>query len=269
MGLNGKTAVSDFIDINCDMGESFGAYAIGRDEEVIRYITSANIACGFHAADPSVMEQTVHLCRQHGVQAGAHPGYPDLRGFGRRSLQVSPQEMIHDVLYQVGALKGFLSFHDLPLQHVKPHGALYNDLVNKNDLLLALAGAVGKAFGNTTLLTLSTPGAAELREKASRLGLRIALEAFPDRMYTDTGELLPRQQPGAVIKDPHLIAARAVRMVREKGIESVSGRWIELDIDTLCIHGDNPESIEAAKIMVETFEREKIRISPLAERFGP
>jgi UPF0271 protein len=259
----------DCIDINCDMGESFGVYAIGRDEEVIRYISSANIACGFHAADPSVMEKTVRLCREHGVMAGAHPGYPDLQGFGRRSLNVSPEELIHDVIYQVGALKGFLALHDLPLQHVKLHGALYNDLVNNGDLLLTLAGRIGKAFGNPIFLTLATTQANEFKRTAKRQGLRIALEAFPDRLYTDTGELLPRKQPGAVLKDPDEIAARAVRMVREKGIESVNGRWIDLDIDTLCIHGDNLESIEAANKMVDRFGQENIRISPLSDLVGP
>ncbi|MBA4396469.1 MAG: hypothetical protein C0394_03680, partial [Syntrophus sp. (in: bacteria)] len=248
---------------------SFGAYTIGRDEEVIRYISSANIACGFHAADPSVMEMTVRLCREHGVRAGAHPGYPDLRGFGRRSLNVSPEELIHDVIYQVGALKGFLTLHDLPLQHVKLHGALYNDLVNRVELLLTLAGSIGKAFGNPIFLTLATTQANAFKKAAKRQGLRIALEAFPDRLYADTGELLSRKQPGAVLKDPDEIAARAVRMVREKGIKSVNGRWIDLDIDTLCIHGDNPESIKAAEKMISLFARENICISPLSELVGP
>jgi UPF0271 protein len=261
--------MTDCIDINCDMGESFGAYTIGRDEEVIRYISSASIACGFHAGDPSVMEKTVLLCISHGVSAGAHPGYPDLRGFGRRSLNMSPEELIHDVIYQVGALKGFLALHDLPLQHVKLHGALYNDLVNQADLLLMLAGRIGKAFGNPIFLGLATTQATEFKRTAKRQGHRIALEAFPDRAYTDTGELLPRKQPGAVLKDPDEIAARAVRMVREKGIESVNGHWIDLDIDTLCIHGDNPESIEAAKKMIVRFKQENIRISPLSELVDP
>jgi len=258
----------DWIDINCDMGESFGAYTIGRDEEVIRYVSSANIACGFHAADPTIMEKTVRLCRKHGVMTGAHPGYPDMRGFGRRSLDVSPEDLIHDVIYQVGALKGFLTLHDLPLQHVKLHGALYNDLVKQADLLLTLAGRIGKAFGNPIFLTLATTQAIELKKKARRQGLRIALEGFPDRVYTDEGELLSRKQPGAVLNDPDEIAARAVRMVRKKGIESVNGCWIDLDIDTLCIHGDNPESIEAAEKMVVRFAQENIQIKPLSELIG-
>lgn len=258
----------DCIDINCDMGESFGVYTIGRDEEAIRYISSANIACGFHAADPSVMEKTVRLCREHGVMAGAHPGYPDLRGFGRRSLNVSPEDLIHDVIYQVGALKGFLDLHELTLQHVKLHGALYNDLVNNGDLLLTLAGRIGKAFGNPVFLTLATAKATDFKRAAEKQGLRIALEAFPDRVYTDAGELLSRKQPGAVLRDPDLIARQAVRMVREKGVESVNGRWINLDIDTLCIHGDNPESIAAAKKMKTLFAQENIQIKPLSELIG-
>jgi UPF0271 protein len=256
------------IDINCDMGESFGAFTIGLDEEIIRCISSANIACGFHAADPTVMEKTVRLCRNHGVMPGAHPGYPDLRGFGRRSLDVRPEDLIHDVIYQVGALRGFLDLHDLDLQHVKPHGALYNDLVKNQDLLLTIAGRVAKTFGNPVFLTLATAHTAELKKTAGRQGLRIALEAFPDRAYTDTGELLSRQQPGAVLKDPNLIAERAVKMAIGKGVESVNGRWIDLDIDTLCIHGDNMESIAAAKLMAVRFAQENIRIKPLAELIG-
>ena len=253
------------IDINCDMGESFGAYTIGRDGEVIRYISSANIACGFHASDPTVMEKTVRLCREHHVMAGAHPGYPDLRGFGRRSLDVDPGELIHDVIYQIGALTGFLTLHEMTLQHVKLHGALYNDLVNQGDLLLTLAGRIGKAFGNPVFLTLATTEATRMKRTAGQQGLRIALEAFPDREYTDAGELVSRKQPGAVLKNPDLIARRAVKMVKNKGIESVNGRWIDLDIDTLCIHGDNLESIAAVKKMTALFEQEDIQIKSLTE----
>lgn len=258
----------DTIDINCDMGESFGAYTIGRDDEVIRYITSANIACGFHAADPTVMEKTVLLCRRYGVGAGAHPGYPDLRGFGRRSLSISPEELIQDVIYQVGALTGFLALHDLRLQHVKLHGALYNDMAGKSDMLLKIAEHIAKAFGNPIFMTLGTTQASLLKKEAKTRGLKIALEAFPDRLYTDTGELLSRNQPGAVLKDPEAIASRAVKMIKQKGVESVNGRWIDLDIDTICVHGDNLESIAAAKQMIAMFEQEKIRVMPLSERIA-
>lgn len=253
------------VDINCDMGESFGVYTIGRDEEVIRHITSANIACGFHASDPMTMDRTVRLCREHHVMAGAHPGYPDRIGFGRRFMDISPEQLTHDVIYQVGALKGFLSLYGMPLQHVKLHGALYNDLVNKADLALQIVRTVGKTFDNPIFLTLATTKATSLKKKGKKEGLRIALEAFPDRMYTDAGELLSREQAGAVLKDPDLIAQRAVKMIKERGIESIHGRWLDLDIDTLCIHGDNPESIEAAKKIVAACAKEKFQIRPLGE----
>ena len=253
------------VDINCDMGESFGVYTIGRDEEVVRHITSANIACGFHASDPMTMDRTVRLCRKHHVMAGAHPGYPDRIGFGRRFMDISQEQLTHDVIYQVGALKGFLSLYGMPLQHVKLHGALYNDLVNKADLALQIVRTVGKTFDNPIFLTLATTKATSLKKKGKKEGLRIALEAFPDRMYTDAGDLLSREQAGAVLKDPDLIAQRAVKMIKEKGIESIHGRWLDLDIDTLCIHGDNPESIEAAKKIVAACAKEKFQIRPLGE----
>jgi UPF0271 protein len=255
----------NLIDINCDMGESFGAYRIGNDEEIIRYITSANIACGFHASDPNVMERTVKLCKRHRVMPGAHPGYRDLIGFGRRFLDMKADELINDIIYQVGAFTGFLKLHDLPLQHVKLHGALYNYLVTDKDMLLSVATALKKAFGNPVFLTLGTAKMSRLKRVFRKRGIRLALEAFPDRMYTDDGELLPRKNQEAVLKDPDAIAARAVLMVKEKGIHSINDCWIEMDIDTLCVHGDNYESIEAAKIIRAKFKKEHIEIGPLAK----
>jgi len=247
------------------MGESFGAYTLGKDEDVIRSISSANIACGFHASDPIVMERTVRLCRDHKVGAGAHPGYPDLMGFGRRHLEISPAELNNYVIYQVGALKGFLSLYDLPLQHVKLHGALYNDLVTKTELFLSLAHQVNKAFGPIVFLTLATKHGSLLKEQARQDGLSIALEAFPDRQYTDEGTLAPRSHVGAVLHDPEQIAERAVSMVLKNGCESINGCWLDIEVDTLCIHGDNPTSIAAAKIMVAAFAREGIDIKPLGD----
>ena len=251
------------IDLNCDMGESFGAYRIGSDEEIIHYITSANIACGFHASDPTVMAQTVLLCRKHKVMPGAHPGYRDLAGFGRRQMDVDQKDLINDIVYQVGALKGFLDLNRLPLQHVKFHGALYNFMVNHEDRFLEIAMALKAAFGNPVLLALGTHRTAGLKKICRKKGLRLALEAFPDRMYTDDGELVPRTHRQAVLKDPRIIAQRAVTMVKEKGIDSINGRWIDMVIDTLCIHGDNMESIVAAKRMSGLFKKEKIRTKPL------
>ncbi len=252
------------MDINSDMGESFGAYKIGLDEKVVQYVTSANIACGFHASDPMVMQATVELCKTHGVMVGAHPGYPDLLGFGRRFMDVTEKELISYVIYQVGALQGFLGLNGIPLQHVKLHGALYNYLVNEERLSLAVAEAVREAFGNVIFLTLGTRRTVELKRICASEGIRLALEAFPDRAYTDDGELLSRKEKGAVLKDPDAIARRALRMVKERGIESVNNRWIEMDIDTLCIHGDNLESIEAAQSIRDYLLAEGVEIKPVS-----
>lgn len=253
------------VDLNCDMGESFGDYTLGRDNEVIQYITSSNIACGFHASDPNVMERTVRLCREHHVMAGAHPGYPDLMGFGRRSMDVSEGDLVNYVIYQVGALKGLLDLHGMSLQHIKMHGALYNNLVNDEKTYLRIVESAVRAFGDVVFLTLGTRKTAELKEACREKGIKVALEGFPDRMYTDEGELLPRRYREAVLKDPEAIAGRAIRMVKEKGVESINGRWITMDLDTMCIHGDNMESIEAARKIREYSRNEDVTIKPLCE----
>jgi 5-oxoprolinase (ATP-hydrolysing) subunit A len=250
------------VDINCDMGESFGVYGIGSDEEVAKYVTSASIACGFHASDPTVMDKTVELCKRHGVMAGAHPGYPDLLGFGRRFMDVSERDLINYVVYQIGALNGFLVLHGLRLQHVKLHGALYSYAANREELLIRIAVAVMRAFGDVTFLTLSSEKGADLKARLSKEGIRIALEAFPDRQYTDEGRLLSRTRENAVLKDPGLIAERAVDMVKRSGVESVSGRWIEMEVDTVCIHSDNRSSVEVAQKLRLRAAEEQIEITP-------
>ena len=246
-------------------GESFGAYKVGRDEEVIKHITSANIACGFHASDPSVMEHTVKLCKEHGVQAGAHPGYPDLLGFGRRAMAVSREELTNYIIYQIGALSGFLAYHNLPLQHVKMHGALYNYLVQEESIFFQIIAAVKKAFDNPVFLTLATEKGMKLKKLGAEKGYRIALEAFPDRNYSDAGELLLRSDKDALLKNPEVIAQRALRMIKEKGIESVNGRWIDMAIDTLCLHGDDLASVDAASKIKSYCEKEGIALQPLSE----
>ena len=251
------------VDINCDMGESFGYYGMGKDEEVVPYITSANVACGFHASDPMVMGRTVRLCKEHGVMVGAHPGYPDLIGFGRRFLDLTKTEMINYVIYQAGALSGFLRLHSLPLQHIKLHGALYNYMVNQEKLFLELAAEVCRAFGDVILLTLGTRKAVELKKAARSMGIRVALECFPDRSYTDDGELMGRQHKEAVFHDAAIIADRALTMVTRKGIESATGIWIDMEPDTLCIHGDNAESIEAAQQIKKLLVEKGIALKPL------
>jgi 5-oxoprolinase (ATP-hydrolysing) subunit A len=254
----------DFVvDINCDMGESFGTYKIGNDEEVIKYITSSNIACGFHASDPNVMKETVTLCKKHDVMVGAHPGYPDLLGFGRRFMDIGQDDFVSYVLYQVGALKGFLDYFGMPLQYVKLHGVPYNYLVNEEKPFLNIVTNLRKAFGDIRFLTLGTKKTGELKERCKKEGIRLVLEAFPDRMYTDEGGLLPREYKEAVLKNPDIIAKRAIKMVRERGIAGVNGRWIEMDIDTMYIHGDNMESIEVAKKIHEYAFEEGIQIKSL------
>jgi len=209
------------------------------------------------------MERTVKLCNEHSVMAGAHPGYPDLLGFGRRFMEVDEKELINYVIYQVGALKGFLDLYHMQLQHVKLHGALYNYLVTEEKLSIRIATALKKAFGDVIFVTLGTKKTAELKRVCREEGIRLALEAFPDRIYSDDGELLPRKHKEAVLKDPEIIARRAMTMVKEKGVASVNSRWIEMDIDTLCIHGDNVESIEAAKMIHAYAPGDGVNIKPL------
>jgi 5-oxoprolinase (ATP-hydrolysing) subunit A len=258
-------AVEKSVDINCDMGESFGPYRMGNDEAVLSFITSANVACGFHGSDPVVMARTVALCKKYRVRVGAHPGYPDLLGFGRRQMDVEREELKNYVLYQTGALIGFLSLSGLALQHVKLHGALYNYMVRQEGEFIDLITTLKAAFGDIIFLTLGTTKANRMKKACGKKGLRIALEAFPDRNYTDEGELLPRSKKEAVLKDPELIAKRAVTMAREHGIESVNGRWIDMDVDTLCIHGDNAESLAAAGTIRDHLKKAAIRIKPLSQ----
>ncbi len=246
------------------MGESFGVYHLGDDAEAVRHVTSANIACGFHASDPNWMEGTVRLCADHHVMVGAHPGYPDILGFGRRFMEVSARELVNYALYQVGALKAFLDFFGLPLQHIKLHGALYNHMVRHEDAFLDLAQALEKTFPGVIFVTLGARGGRLLKEKAARKGLRVALEAFPDRGYTDEGELLSRSVEGALLKDPEAIAKRAVEMARKKGVESAYGRWVDMEVDTLCLHGDSPESVIAAKKIRMLMDAEGIAVESLS-----
>ena len=228
------------IDLNCDLGESFGAYALGNDAAIMPFITSANIACGFHAGDPSVMQETVRLAKRHGVAIGAHPGWPDLQGFGRREMNISPAEAEALVLYQIGALAAFVRAEGAELVHVKPHGALYNQAARDPALAEAVARAVKRFSVDLLLVGLAGSG---LVEAGRASGLRVAGEAFPDRGYNPDGTLMSRHLPGAVLETPAEIAANAVRLARE-GIQ-FGGRVIIPD--TLCLHGDHPGAPENAR----------------------
>jgi UPF0271 protein len=242
------------------MGESFGAYSIGADEEVFPYITSANVACGFHGGDPSVMRITLARAREHGVAVGAHPGFPDLIGFGRREIDASPQEVYDLVVYQVGALLGFSNAARMTMQHVKPHGALYNMAVVKPELAAAIARAVRDV--DRGLILFGLPGS-HLISEGETAGLRTAAEAFADRNYMNDGSLVSRRRPDAQVHDAVEAVARAVRMVREGKVRSVDGQEISLHVDTICIHGDGPHAAEFAERLRKGFAAASIVVGPL------
>ncbi len=247
------------IDLNCDMGESFGAYKLGHDEEVIKYITSANVACGFHASDPTWMRWTVQLAEEHGVAIGAHPGFPDLQGFGRRNMVVSPEEAKNDVIYQIGALAAFTKTKKL--QHVKPHGAMYNMAAGGGDLARAICEAVLEVDPEMILVVLTGTPWADLAEE---MGLRVALEAFADRALNPDGTLVPRSLPGSVIHDPEELVARNIKMITEGKATAISGEEISVRADTLCLHGDTPGAVQLAADLRSKLVAAGVEIAPLS-----
>ena len=248
------------IDLNCDLGESFGNYKIGMDEEVIKYISSANIACGFHASDPLVMEKTVALAKENGVKVGAHPGFPDLAGFGRRNMNVSPKELKAMVVYQIGALNAFCKACGIKMNHVKPHGAMYNMSAKDERLAFAIAEAVAHVDDSLVLVGLS---GSELLKAAKIVGVKCASEVFADRAYEDDGSLVPRTQIGAVISNEEEASDRAVQMIKFGKVKSITGKEIPITADTICIHGDTPQALHLARIMRAKFAREMIEIEAL------
>jgi UPF0271 protein len=245
------------IDLNCDLGESFGRWSLGHDAEVMRSITSANVACGFHAGDPGVMRATVQLAREHGVAIGAHPGFPDLVGFGRRNMAASPREVEDFVLYQVGALAGIAAAEGMKLQHVKAHGALYNMAIRDRALSDAIARAVASL--DRSLILFGLPGS-ELLRAGQALGLPVAAEGFADRSYEPDGSLTPRDREGAVIHDPAAVVRRAVRMARDEVVTGTHGEDIPMYVKTICTHGDTPGSHELTRLLREGLEREGIKV---------
>ena len=232
------------IDLNCDLGESFGAYTIGCDEQILPCITSANIACGFHAGDPSIMRRSVELCKQYGVQVGAHPGLPDLVGFGRRKMAITPRQAADYVAYQVGALYAFCQAAGVPLHHVKPHGALYNMAAKDRALADAICQAVQQSAPGVILLALA---GSEMVAAANAIGLPVASEVFADRGYQPDGTLVPRGQPGAMIEDEDQAIARVLRMAREGTVVANDGSVIRLQADSVCVHGDGPKALAFVK----------------------
>ncbi len=248
------------IDLNCDMGESFGAWRMGHDEAVMDSVTSANVACGFHGGDPEVMRRTVRLAKQQGVAVGAHPGLPDLVGFGRREMKVAPGELEDMMLYQVGALAAIAAAEGVRLQHVKPHGALYNMTARDPDLAAAIARAV--AALDKTLILLGLPNS-ELVRAGERAGLRTAAEAFADRAYEPDGSLASRRKPGSVIHDPDTVVARVVRMVDEGGVVAIDGSWVSLPVETICTHGDTRGADELVRRLRAALETRGVVVAPI------
>jgi 5-oxoprolinase (ATP-hydrolysing) subunit A len=248
------------VDLNSDLGESFGPWQMGQDEALMSSITSANVACGFHAGDPSVMRQTIALAKQHGVAVGAHPGFPDLVGFGRREIQASPREVEDYVLYQISALAGIAAAQSVRLQHVKAHGALYNQACRDASLAEAIARAVA-AF-DSSLILLGLPGSALLRA-GQQAGLRVAAEVFADRAYDPDGSLTSRRKPGAVLHDAAQVVNRAVGMVRDRRVIAIDGSAVPLEVDTICLHGDTPGSAELARQIKRGLIESGIRVGAL------
>lgn len=248
------------VDLNSDLGESYGAYRIGCDDQVIPLISSANVACGFHAADPVVMAKTIRMAADAGIEVGAHPGYPDLMGFGRRNMIISPEEAKAYALYQIGALDAFCKSNGLKMQHVKPHGAFYNMAGKDYNLAKAICEAVAEYDRDLIVLALS---GGELVKAARNMGLRVASEVFADRAYEEDGSLVNRKKPGAMITDEDLAVKRVVRMIKEHKVTAITGKDIDITADSICVHGDGEKALEFVRKIRDTLASEGIEIVPL------
>ena len=250
------------IDLNSDLGESFGAWTMGMDEEVMNHISSSNIACGWHGGDAEVMLRTVRAAKARGVAIGAHPGYPDMLGFGRRNMTCTPDEVYAYILYQVGALMGVCASEGVALQHVKPHGAMYNQAAKDIILATAIARAVKRLGGDMILMGLACSA---FETAAKEEGVPFAAEAFADRGYMADGSLAPRNQKGAFIHDPNEAAARMLTLVREGIVKTHDGQELRLKAHTICLHGDNPEALKMAEVIKHTLESNGVAIKNLRE----
>ncbi|KXH86719.1 5-oxoprolinase subunit PxpA [Sporosarcina sp. HYO08] len=249
------------VDLNCDLGESFGRYQLGEQREILQYVTSANVACGFHAGDPTVMRETVKLAIEYGVKIGAHPGLPDLNGFGRRNMAITPQEGYDMVVYQIGALQAFLTIHNEEMQHVKPHGALYQMASQDRELAEAIAQAVYDVSPSLVLFGLS---GSELTKAGEKIGLRTAHEVFADRTYQSDGSLTSRSQADALITDQEQAVSQVIKMVTERKVTSRQQTEVSLQADTVCIHGDGEHAVEFAKYIYETLTKNNISVTAIS-----
>lgn len=245
------------MDLNCDMGESYGVYNLGYDAEAMPYVTSINVACGFHASDPSNMLKTVRLAKQYGVAIGAHPAYPDLVGFGRRVLSATSEEIKADVMYQIGALAALCKSEGLMLQHVKVHGALYNEAEKDITVATAIAEAIKGVDTNLYMVCL---GNSIMVTAAKQVGIKYVEEAFADRAYTNQGRLVSRKQPGAVIHEVGQVAERVLQMVKDKSIKSIDGIDVPISAQTICVHGDTPGAVEMIKTIKGKLEQYGVQL---------
>lgn len=250
------------VDLNSDLGESFGCYKIGMDEEVLKHITSANIACGFHAGDPIQMDKTVKLAMENNVQIGAHPGFMDVIGFGRREMKISKDEVKAYVKYQLGALNSFVISNGANIQHVKAHGALYNMAAKDYEISLSIAQAVYEVDKNIILLGLAN---SSIIDAGKAVGLRVANEVFADRAYNSDGTLVSRSLEGSIIYDPNIAIKRVIKMVKENKVEDINGKDIDIKADSICVHGDNPKAIEFVKRIRSELIKEGINICCISE----
>ncbi len=241
------------IKLNCDLGESFGAWRMGLDTAVMPHIDQANVACGFHAGDPQVMRKTLNLAREHQVTVGAHPAYPDLVGFGRRSLNCHPEEVVALMHYQISALDGMARVQGMEVSYVKPHGALYNDMMANADVRRAVMQSLAEFHRPMALMLQATPDYQQHREEAKEWGLDLMFEAFADRSYEDDGRLRSRTKPGAVLAREQML--KQVELLRNQGtITTFNGQTLELEVDTLCVHGDNEEGVNAIREIREVLQ---------------
>lgn len=245
----------NYMDLNSDLGESFGTYTLGMDEALMDVITSANVACGWHAGDPAVMEKTVRIAAEKGVAVGAHPGYPDLMGFGRREMKITPDEAYAYVLYQLGALNAFAKVRKVKLQHVKPHGALYNQACKDEKLAMAICRAAQDFDRDLMILA---PYNSAFRTAAEAIGQPFAAEFFADRAYMPDGSLVPRSQPGAVIHDPDEACRRVLQMAREGTVTCIDGTVLNMRCASVCVHGDNEAALASVKKIRAALESEGV-----------
>lgn len=250
------------VDLNSDLGESFGRYTIGSDDRIIPLITSANIACGFHASDPVVMMKTVNMVKKAGTGAGAHPGYPDLMGFGRRNMNVSHEEAKAYTLYQISALGGMCKAAGVKLSHVKPHGAMYNMAGKDYELSKAICEAIKES--DPSLIVMGLAGS-QMVNAARDMGLKTAEEVFADRAYEEDGSLVARSKPGAMIEDEDEAIARVVRMIKEGKVQAITGNDIDIKADSVCVHGDGEKALLFVEKIRKALTDEGIEICPLEE----